>query len=80
MNDKLELLALAKNYLITKKDDGFDIEDNSDNLGAFISKDNEIAYYVTGCYDSGLDWVSFDMENAEKLKKFCELMIKKEGE
>lgn len=74
--DKLELLDLGKNFCVTKRDDGFEVESTIDNIAAFISKDKTITYYVTGCYDSGSDWVSFDINELTKLKKFCELMIK----
>lgn len=76
MNDKLELLALSEKFSVVKKDDGFEIECVNDTLAAFISKDNEITYYVTGCYDSGSDWIEFDIKELEELKKFCELMVK----
>lgn len=74
--DKLELLNLSKNFSVTKKDDGFEVESTTDNIAAFISNDKKITYYVTDCYDSGRDWIDFDINELEKLKKFCELMIK----
>lgn len=80
--DKLELLNLSKNFCVTKKDktqwsdSGYEVETMNSNLGAFISDDKKITYYVTGCYDSGSDWIDFDIDELTKLKKFCELMIK----
>ncbi len=79
MNKKLELLSLARNFAIVKNEKSeYEIECHSCNLGAIIDKDNEITYYVTGCYDSGHDWIDFDEKEFEKLKQFCELMIEKE--
>ena len=75
MNEKLELLSLAKNFTINKVEKSYGIESVIDNLGATIYG-NEITYYVTGCYDSGIDWLSFDENEFKKLKDFCELMIK----
>lgn len=74
--DKLELLNLSKYFCITKKEKGYEIETTTSNLGAFISNDKNITYYVTGCYDSGCDWIDFNIDELEKLKNFCELMIK----
>lgn len=74
--DKLELLNLSKNFCVTKKDDGFEVESTTENIAAFISNDKKITYYVTDCYNSGCDWVHFDINELTKLKNFCELMIK----
>ena len=41
-----------------------------------LNKNNEIKYYVTGCYDSGCDWEEIEIECFMELKEFCELMIK----
>lgn len=76
MNDKLELLAYSKEFQIDKRDDGYEIQTHYEDLAAFISNDKKITYYVTGCYNSGSDWISFDIKQLEKLKKFCELMVK----
>lgn len=80
MNKKLELLSLANNFSITKNEQlkEYKIECINDNLGATIDENNKITYYVTGCYDSGYDWIDFDEKEFEKLKQFCELMIEKE--
>lgn len=82
MNKKLELLSLANTFSITKNEQlkEYKIECINDNLGAIIDEKNRITYYVTGCYDSGLDWLDFDEKEFEKLKQFCELMIEKEVE
>ena len=80
MNKKLELLSLANNFSITKNGQlrEYKIECINNNLGATIDENNKITYYVTGCYDSGCDWIDFDEKEFEKLKQFCELMIEKE--
>lgn len=78
MNNKLDLLSLSNNFIVTKdpKDRKYKIESVNDNLAASIDEQGKITYYVTGCYDSGLDWLSFDKKEFEKLKEFCELMVK----
>ena len=78
MNEKLELLSLAKKFIIRKEKNEYYIEVLNSNLGAVINEKNEISYCVTGCYDSGIDWISFDLKEFEDLKNFCELMIEKE--
>ena len=78
MNNKLELLALAKDFDVTKKSENiYEIEHINSDLGAVIGN-NEITYYLTGCYDSGSDWLGIDIKNLNKLQKFCELMVEVE--
>ena len=73
MKDRLELLSIAKDFNITKNEKG-EYEIYADGLGAIIDKNNIITYYMTGCYDSGIDWLEIDMLVLEKLKTFCELL------
>ena len=77
MNNKLDLIALSNNFRVTKdtKNRKYEIESINDNLAASIDDQGKVTYYVTGCYDSGSDWLSFDEKEFEKLKEFCELMI-----
>lgn len=77
MNKKLELLSLAEQFSVRNVIDKkcYEIQSKNDSLGATIDEDNKITYYITGCYDSGLDWLSFDEKEFEKLKEFCELMV-----
>lgn len=77
--DLFELLSLSKDFTITKKDDGYDVELQDEDLGAHISFiPPEIRYYVTHCYNSGIDWNEIYMDELLKLKKFCELIVKLE--
>ena len=77
MNKNLELLSYSRKFQIKKTEENvYKIEHTMTNLGATINKDNEIKYYVTGCYDSGCDWEQIDLEYFIELKEFCELMIK----
>lgn len=74
-NDKLELLALAKDYQVTKSGRGYDVVSLKANLEASIEGDGEITYFVNECYNSsGAEII--DVEALLELKKLCELMIK----
>lgn len=77
--DILEILELSNRFKISKEDDTFDIEHLTYDIGANISKSGIIKYYVTGCYNSGIDWLEVDMDGLMELKKLCELVVKKEG-
>lgn len=75
MNEKLELLALADMYRIVKSEEGYFIYDDDNELCAFICC-NVVEYYVSGCYNSGVDLVEINMEALMDLKRFCEMMVK----
>jgi len=74
--NSLELIKLAKKFNVTDNEEEYMVEFNEFvSLGATIDKKTkEIAYYVTGAYDSGIDWLNIDMDKLKELKKFCELM------
>lgn len=74
-NDKLQLLSYAKDFQVIEKEDGYEVLHIHEELSAFIDNENNITYYVTGVYNSGLDWVEIDVSELNKLKQFCELMI-----
>ena len=70
MNKKLELLAYAKFFTVTRESNTtFRIEMTDGDVAA------EITYYLTGCYNSGADWLEIDIDKLNMLTKFCELMI-----
>lgn len=73
--DKLELIQLSKNFTVDKKEDGYEVEHRDYNLAAFISKDKNIKYYVTGVYNSGLDWQEVNYKGLKEIQRFCELVI-----
>lgn len=75
--NKLNLLSLAEDFSVKKSYEGYEIEMKDENLAAIINKDDKsISYFVTGCYNSGRDWLEIDKVNFESLKSFCELMVK----
>lgn len=78
--NKLELLSYAEKFIVTKFSDGYEIKDKNENVAAYIYSDNTIEYYVTDCYNSGTDYVEFDIEAVLNLKAFCELMMEGEDE
>lgn len=76
MKDKLNLLSFVEKFKVEKcEDDTFRIEHKDGYVGAYINSDETIEYYITGCYNSGVDWVEIDVEALFELKKFCGLMI-----
>jgi hypothetical protein len=72
MNDKLELLSMANDFTITKKEETYEI--SIGDLEANIEGE-KISYYVTGTYDSGMSAHEIDIDDLKKLMKFCKLMI-----
>ena len=77
INDKLELLSMAENFMVSKRNDGgYDIDHKKEDIGAVIYVNGEIQYFVTGIYNSGTDWAEIDIEALNDLKRFCEMMAK----
>ena len=74
-NDILKLISLADRFKVIEKSDGYEIESKNSDLGAYIYKDNKIEYFVTGVYNSGLNWAEIEINELLKLKKFCESMV-----
>jgi len=77
MNEKLELLSMAKEFEITKILNSEEYEIKKNNLLAVISG-KKVEYYITGCYDNSIDEIEINIEELKKLEKFVELMIKKD--
>lgn len=74
--NKLELLSLSNKFEVKKTDNGYDVEHNECNLSAYITHDKKVTYYVGGCYNSGSEYVEFDIDYLDQLREFCNLMIK----
>ena len=76
MNEKLELLSLAKEFEITKSnyyDNRYEISTNYGDLYAIIDE-KDIEYYINGNKDGDDSYI--DIEKLMKLKEFCEFLIK----
>ena len=77
MKEKLELLNYTRDFEVVKiSNDEYEVTTINTNFKAFICSDGSIEYYVTGCYNSGNDEMYIDIEELEKLKAFCELLVK----
>ena len=77
INDKLELLSMAEQFMVSKRNDGgYDIDHKTENVSAVVFINGEIQYYVTGIYNSGTDWAEIDIEALNDLKRFCEMMAR----
>lgn len=83
-NDKLELISLAKEFEVkhiirdTMEESGYEISfvDDDKDLTAFISEDGDIQYFLSGCYNSGCDWLEIDPGEFDKLRDFCTRMTR----
>lgn len=77
---KLDLLELAKKFIVKKEVDGSyfvccsDDEYTDGEVCAYIENDGSVKYYVTGVYNSGSDLAEIDITVLEKMKEFCERM------
>lgn len=74
MNEKLELLSLAKDFEITKEslnENKYDIFDTKSSVFAII-EDNKIEYYTGEQFGDAY----IDIERLMKLKELCEFLIK----
>lgn len=75
--DKLELLRLGEEYLVTKVDENeYRVSEKNGDLCAFIRDDKSIEYCVGGVYNSGSEYVDIEMESLKKLEQFCNILIK----
>lgn len=75
--NNLELLNLGKCFLVSRNPatKSYEIQSKDSSLAAIITEEKIITYYVTGCYNSGIDWLDIDIEKLDELRKFCELMV-----
>ena len=77
----LDMLDLAKDFTVIKLsekyDDDYKVESKNSDLVAFINE-TSIKYAVSGVYNSGSNLVEIDIEDLNKLVKFCEFVVKYE--
>lgn len=75
ITDKLKLLDMAKGFVITECEEGRYIVDSmTEDLGAEYDPAYGWSYCITGCYDSGLDWMPINVKELEKLIKFTDFL------
>lgn len=77
--DILEMVEMASRFHIKKIDGSYEIESNKENIAALVSHDGKTSFFVTGVYNSGVDWAEIEMESLKELIQFCK-MIKKQEE
>lgn len=71
----LEFLAMANDFEIEKGEEGvYRVSPKDCNLCAIIAG-TLTEYYVTGCYNSGVDCISINIEKLEKLKNFVNCLM-----
>lgn len=71
MKNALRLMELSKNYFISQTPEGvYEITDNESDLACSIDKNNNVTFYVTGCYDSGIDWLDINIERLDMFREF----------
>ena len=71
----LDVLALIKDYKIAKENDCYVIEHREINLEVTIKLNGEVHYYVSGCYNSGYDYVEIPINELEELKVIVQYLI-----
>ena len=71
MNKILRLLELGEKYNIKQNTDNltYEINDYENELVAIIDGD-DVSYYVTGAYNSGIDYLDINMKALDELKEF----------
>ena len=73
----LDLLDFSKGFHIKKEDSFYKVSHEDDDLVAYIGG-KEVEYYISGCYNSGINLKQIDVEAFRRLVKFCEAIIKLE--
>jgi len=73
--DKLKLLDLGNDFIVEKKENGYNVRTINSDLEAHIDFLNTITYHLSGLYNNGSDSEEIDMENLLNLKEFCEIMV-----
>ena len=80
INKRLEFLSLASEFSIEKDIDedkvSYEVSHNNSDLVASIDSLGEIKYYLSGCYNSGVDYIKIEMSELDELQSFCELLSK----
>ncbi len=76
IEDKLKMLDLFKNYYINKINDNYVIEHKSENIMAKIENMNSVKYYITDCYNSGIDELSINIYVLKELEDLVNILVK----
>lgn len=81
MKNALRLMELSKNYCISQTTKGvYEITDNESDLACSIDKNNKVTFYVTGCYDSGRDWLDINIERLDMFREFIDKIKEEEND
>lgn len=75
IKEKLDLLALSKDFIVTKNAFGYRVDDALSDLIAYIYETPTIEIYIGGAYNTGQDEIEIDIERLDSLREFCGLMI-----
>ena len=71
ITELLHIIAMSKGFEITEDECFFYIEHSESNVAVCIAKNNgSMAYKVSGCYNSGTDWVNIDPRALDELREF----------
>ena len=81
MNDRLlRALAIGLKYEVTYEKNELRIEDTSEEpygYGAVVDGDKK-EIYLTGCYNSCVDWIELDLEKIKRLSEFVDVLTEEE--
>lgn len=77
--DTMKMIEISQRFIVRKTDEGYEIVHKEEDVAALIEKEGTASYFVTGVYNSGLDWAEINLIAFEELKEFCQLILKQEG-
>lgn len=79
IKERLDLIALSKDFKITTADTGYFVEHVDSYLAAYIDSAGFcISYHITGIMNSAFGSHEIDMDELMKLKEYCEMLVKKD--
>lgn len=79
LKSNLKFIEMSKDFEVEEVKKGIyeiwfkDAKEN-DITASIDANKNEISYYVSGCYNSGSDWLEIDIERLEKMKTYVKLL------
>lgn len=80
MNKKLiKALVIGQNYKARIDGEELVVEDKENRCAAVLDGDGH-KIYVTGCYNSGVDWIELDIKKLQELEEFIKFMAEDEDD
>lgn len=79
LKSNLKFIEMSKDFEVKEVEDGiYEIEFNNAkeyDITALVDTNKEkISYFVSGCYNSGMDWIEIDIERFNKMMAYVKLI------